>query len=472
MEKLILQKVVDKNKAQIVVVYGRRRVGKTYLINEFFGNKFSFKHTALSPFDTKSPKGLLQKQLNEFYYSLRTYGLQGGTPSPGSWSEALHLLQELLDSKADGTNQVIFIDELPWMDTPRSGFVQAFEHFCNDWCSARKHVKLIVCGSATSWIFDEMLDNKGGLYDRVTSSIYVKPFTLSECEELLKEEGFHLDRYDIIQAYMAFGGIPYYLTQFREDLSVVQNIDALLFNKDSLLYDEFDRLFSSQFANPETLKSIIQAIGRKRCGLTRDEIIGELKISAGGTFSKALQALEKSKLVASYRPFGEKVLKYRLSDQFCSFYLHYVKKNKDNKNFWQTHYNSPAMYSWLGLAFEEIVFGHIEQVKHALGISGVQTTESAWNIDASESREGMQIDLVIDRADRIVNVCEIKFCNDEYSVSSEYSRKLMSRVERTSEFFNNRRSIANVLITTYGLKRNEYSSRFQKVVTMDDLFRF
>lgn len=471
LEQQTLQRALDKKTAQIVVVYGRRRVGKTFLVNEFFHNSYAFKHTAVSPVEEWGAKGQMQNQLSEFYYSLKTYGLGKEHKCPKTWSDAFHLLQELLDSKADGSNQVLFIDELPWMDTPRSGFVSAFEHFCNDWCSARKYVKLIVCGSATSWICDEMLESKGGLYDRVTSSIYVRPFTLKECEDYFREEGFHMDRYDIVQAYMAFGGIPYYMSQFREDLSTVQNIDALLFDKDSILYDEFDKLFSSQFSSPEYLKSIITAVAEKRCGLTRDEIVSKTGNSSGGTFSKSLKALEKSRLIVSYKPFGEKTVKYRISDPFCSFYIHYVKANRAQKNFWQMHYNSPAMNSWLGYAFEEIVFYHIDQVKQALGISGVCTNESAWSVEGTSAQEGIQIDLLIERADRVINICEIKICNDEYAVTAAYARKILTREEYASNYFKNRRSVSSVLITTYGLKRNEYSGRFQKVITMDDLFR-
>ena len=471
LEMQALQRALDKKTAQIIVVYGRRRVGKTFLVNEFFNNKYAFKHTAVSLIGKETAKGRMRAQLSEFFYSLKTYGLSEDTKCPGSWSEAFHLLQELLDSKADGSNQVIFIDELPWMDTPRSSFINAFEHFCNDWCSARKYVKLVVCGSATSWICDEMIDSKGGLYDRVTSMIYVRPFTLRECEKYFREEGFHLDRYDIVQAYMAFGGIPYYLSQFREDLSVVQNIDDLLFDKDSILYDEFDKLFSSQFANPDALKSIISAAAGKRCGLTREELAAKIEASSGGTLSTSLKALEKSRLLVSYKSFGTKTFRYRVSDPFCSFYLHYVKANRTQKNFWQMHYNSPMMNSWLGYAFEEIVFYHIDQVKQALGISGVCTSESAWTIEGTSTQEGMQIDLLIDRSDRIINICEIKFCNDEYEVTSAYARKILSREEFTAKHFKNRRSISSVLITTYGLKRNEYSCRFAKVITLDDLFR-
>ncbi len=470
LEKQMLQKALDRKNAQIVVVYGRRRVGKTFLVNEFFNNSYAFKHTAVSPVEKGAAKGQMQNQLTEFFYSLKTYGLKKEERCPETWIDAFHLLQELLDSKSDGSNQVIFIDELPWMDTPRSGFVSAFEHFCNDWCSSRKHVKLIVCGSATSWICDEMLESKGGLYDRVTSSIHVRPFTLRECEDFFREEGFHLDRYDIVQAYMAFGGIPYYLSQFRRELSVVQNVDALLFDRDSVLYDEFDRLFSSQFANPEFLKSIITSVGSRRGGLTREEIVSKINSVSGGTFSKSLSALEKSRLIVQYKPFGEKIARYRMADPFCSFYLHHVKANRLQKNFWQMHYNSPAMNSWLGYAFEEVVFSHIDQVKRALGISGVCTNESAWSVEGTDTQEGMQIDLMIDRADRVVNVCEIKFCNDEYAVTASYSRKILSRIDYASNFFKHRRSVSSVLITTYGLKMNEYSGRFQKVITLDDLF--
>ena len=468
-ESASLQRSLDSQRAEITVVYGRRRVGKTFLINEFFSNSYAFKHTAVSPIGRKKA-GLMKIQLLEFFYSMKSYGLDSGIPCPTSWTEAFHLLQELLDRKYDGSKQVIFIDELPWMDTPRANFMSAFEHFCNDWCLARKHVKLIVCGSATSWIVDRMLDDKGGLYDRITSRIYLKPFTLKECREYFVSEGFRIDNYDIILYYMALGGIPYYLSQLRSDLSVAQNIDALLFDREGNLADEFDKLFQSQFTNPDMLKEIVTLVGSKRCGLTRDEILKGMKQSSGGTFSDSLQALEKSRFISSYTPFGEAEKKYRLSDLFCYFYLHHVKKNAGNRTYWQNNYNSPAMSNWLGLAFEEVVFSHIDQVKHSLGISGVLTRESSWTVDGDKDNPGMQIDLIIDRDDRVMNVCEIKFSRREYSVSGEYARKIEERIEKVREFTNGRGSIISVLVTTYGIKHNEFSGRFPKVITMEDMF--
>ena len=468
-ESYKLGRAVDSNRSEIIVVYGRRRVGKTYLVNEFFSNTYAFKHTAVSPAGLKKA-GLMKVQLQEFYYSLKTYGLETGVPCPKTWQEAFHLLQELLDRRYTGGKQVVFIDELPWMDSPRSTFLSAFEHFCNDWCLSRKHVKLIICGSATSWIADEMLSSKGGLYDRVTSKIFVKPFTLKECKEYFISEGFHMDNYDIVLSYMAFGGIPYYLSQFRNDLSVAQNIDATLFDRDGILSDEFDKLFKSQFTNPDTLKEIVTLLGTKRSGMTRSEILKGLRQVSGGTFSNALQALEKSNFISSYLPFGEREKKFKLADSFCYFYLHHVKDNIGNGRYWQNNSNSPSMNSWLGLAFEEVVFNHIAQVKHALGISGVVTKESSWSVEGGDETPGMQIDLIIDREDRVINICEIKFCRGDFVVNGNYARRIQDRISATEEFTKHKRTIVSVLITTYGIKHNEYSSRFQKIITMDDLF--
>ena len=260
LEQELLQEAVEKSRAQFVAVYGRRRVGKTFLVNEFFQNKYAFKHTAVSPVNEqlKPKRNLLKIQLKEFHYSLRSYGLPAGEPVPVDWFEAFHMLQQLLDTKSkEDEARVVFLDELPWLDTPRANFMPAFEHFCNDWLLARKDVKLVVCGSATSWILDKLVDGKGGMYGRVTLSIPVEPFTLKECREFFREGGYAMDEYDIVQAYMAFGGIPYYLDQFRRGMSVPQNFDALLYGRQAPLRDEFDRLFSSQFTHPGELQKVV-----------------------------------------------------------------------------------------------------------------------------------------------------------------------------------------------------------------------
>lgn len=469
-----LQSAIDKDRAQLIAVYGRRRVGKTYLINEFFDGKFAFKHTAVSPVDetTKKKKAnLLKLQLQEFYYSMRSYGLDSSNSVPANWQEAFHTLEQLLENKNDGTLQIIFIDELPWMDTPKANFMTAFEHFCNDWCLARKNVKMVVCGSATSWILDKLINNKGGLYGRVTTPIYLSPFTLYECREFFRSDGFKFDELDICRAYIAFGGIPFYLDQFRKGLSLAQNIDSILFDENAPLKDEFDRLFTSQFSNHEELKRIVQALSSKRIGLTRDELIKKGKFSSGGTLSDNLSALEKSKLIMEYTPFGESNPKYKLSDPFCIFYLKHVIDNKNSPSYWQSHEKSPSVISWMGFAFEDLCWNHIRQIKHALGIDGVITKESPWNIISDTTKDGPKIDLVIDRDDRFICLCEMKFTRGDFEVNRNYNKTLLERAELAQGIAGNKKTVMTVLVTTYGLKRNEYASRFDKIITMEDLFQ-
>ena len=474
-EQELLQEAIDKDRAQFIVVYGRRRVGKTFLINEFFHNTYAFKHTAVSPLNEnlKPKKNLLKIQLKEFYYSLRSYGLQAGEPIPVDWFDAFHQLQELLETKKNNNEpRVVFLDELPWLDTPRSNFMPAFEHFCNDWVLARRDVKLVVCGSATSWILDKLVNNKGGLYGRVTLPVFVEPFTLKECKEFFQEGGHAMDEYDIVEAYMAFGGIPYYLDQFRKGFSVPQNFDALLYGRQAPLADEFDRLFSSQFANPGELQKIVTMLAQKRSGYTRDEIAKTCGYTTGGGLSRMLSALEKSTFIAPYIPFGEKNVKYRLTDLFCLFYLKHVKDNRNATNYWQSQFNSPAMSAWSGYAFEDVCRTHIRQLKAALGIGDVNTRESSWVVPGTETERGMQIDLVIDRDDRKICLCEMKFSQGKFSVGRDYAEKLQERIRRTMEFTDNEKPVISVLVTTYGIERNDYAGKFQKVITMQDLFRF
>lgn len=469
-----LQSAMDKNRGQLIAIYGRRRVGKTFLVNEFFKNQFAFKHTAISPVDdvTKKKKNNLMKlQLQEFYFSMRSFGLEGTVPVPASWQEAFFLLQNLLEKTDDGKTKVVFVDELPWMDTPKSNFLSAFEYFCNHWCLARNNFKLVVCGSATSWILDKLINNRHGLYGRVTMPIHLAPFTLYECQEYFSAEGFKFDKYDICRAYFTFGGIPYYLDQFRRDLSLAQNIDAILFDENAPLKEEFDRLFTSQFSNPEHLKQIVIKLAEKRVGYTREELANSVGLLPGGTLTNYLSALEKSKLIIGYKPFGERTLKYKLVDPFCNFYLKHVRGKSVSSSYWQANENTPAIISWMGYAFEDLCINHIRQIKQALGISGVITTEFSWNIPSGKGKSGVQIDLAIDREDRFLSLCEMKFTRGMFEVSKKYSMSLLERMGYIQEIVGKKKAIMSVLVTTFGLKRNEYASRFDKIVTIEDLFQ-
>ena len=454
---------------KFVTVYGRRRVGKTFLIKEFFKNNFAFWHTGMSPFDHER-KFLLRDQLQAFYYSLQDYGLTEGQ-SPKSWLEAFRMLQKLLERKDDGSRQVIFIDELPWMDTARSRFIPAFEHFWNNWASRRDNIMLIVCGSATSWIEDNIINNKGGLYNRITNEIKLHPFTLSECEEYFQSRNIVMSRYELAQMYMVLGGIPHYLSLVEKGLSMPQNIDKLMFGSNAKLINEFDRLFGSLFKNPKEQIEVVRQLAKHRAGLTRNEILKACSIKDGGGASTILKGLIESDFITTYYPFGEKKIeKYRLVDPFCLFFLRFLDQKSDSDpHFWQKNFNSPLLNSWKGYAFEEVCFAHIHKIKQALGISGISSAQSPWVLKV-DGKQQMQIDMLLTRNDNVVNLCEIKFWKGKFSIDKNYDEVLRERVQTLSQFMTKRQSIHLTFISTFGLKTNEYSGEVQSSITLDDLF--
>ncbi|MCF0168042.1 MAG: ATP-binding protein [Bacteroidales bacterium] len=273
---------------------------------------------------------------------------------------------------------------------------------------------------------------------------------------------------------MILGGIPYYLNYFKRGRSLAQNVDALFFDDRAHLSEEYDRLFSSVFSSPDELKKIVAALAGKRSGLSRDEISQKTHIDPNGNLTKMLNALIASDFVTRYVPFGESKRNelYKLTDPFCIFYLHFVGGHDSlNADFWTMNQSSQSIVSWRGLAFEEVCLRHVNQIKGALGISGVASRQSAWSVKGSDDVQGNQIDLLIERKDNVVNMCEMKFYNDEFVVSKSYERVMVSRFNSLKECLPKRFAIHNTLVTTYGLKYNEYSGTFQNVVTIDDLFR-
>lgn len=466
----ILNKLYNSDRAELVAVYGRRRVGKTYLIDETFSGRFTFKHAGLSPAD-KERKGLLKAQLHHFYKSLEMYGMQPCS-EPDNWLDAFFLLEKFLMQIDDGTRQLVFIDELPWLDSPRSGFLRAFEGFWNNWGCHRKNLMVVVCGSANSWMLDKLINNHGGLYGRLTYEIKLSPFNLHECEEFYKSRDVKLSRYDITQSYMIFGGIPYYLGYIDSSRSLAQNVDKLFFARNGILKNEYNRLFDSVFANPEAIKAIVELLYTRNAGYTRKEITEKLAVTDGGTLSKNLNALLASDFVVKYVPFGfsKRNEHYKLIDPFCLFFLHFVKNQSlINEKFWQQNITSQPVVTWRGFAFENVCFNHIDQIKRALGISGVISSNSAWSKKGGDEN-GMQIDLLIHRNDNVINMCEIKFLSEDFKVDNNYYRVLLSRPERIREMVSPKISVYSTLITTFGLKHNEYSGVFTNVVTMNDLF--
>lgn len=459
----ILEEKIASNQSEFVAVYGRRRVGKTFLIRQVFEKKFTLQLTGVA-------NANLQIQLEAFNRSLASQQPRYKRKQARNWAEAFDLLKKVI-AESKQKKKVIFIDELPWFDTLHSGFVQQLEHFWNSWASARKDVMLIVCGSAASWMLNKLIKNKGGLHNRVTQRIKLEPFTLIECEDYAKHKGLKIDRYQLLQLYMTLGGIPYYWNGISKGKSVAQIIQHLCFDKNGLLVDEFQVLYQSIFYKAERHEAIVFALARKVKGLTRQEIADISGLANGGGLTRLLEELEESGFVRRYAQIGKKKRDslYQLCDVFTLFHLKFMDKNSTNeKNYWLKKFNSPQYRAWSGYAFEQVCLWHVEQIKNALGISGIETEVSSWR--SSGSIDGAQIDLVIDRKDGVVNLCEMKFSIGEFVVDKRYQKVLQTKVNTFASESAINKTYHLVLVTTFGLKENTHTGNIQQCVTMNNLF--
>ena len=472
-----LNELYYSGSAELVALYGRRRVGKTYLVDQVFDKRITFRHSGLSPIeagysDSLRRKSRMKDQLRHFYRSLKEHGMKA-SKCPENWLDAFYLLEDWLkEREADNNRILVFIDEIQWMDTPKSGFMTGFEAFWNGWACHKPNVMVIVCGSSTSWVLDKLVNNYGGLYDRVTYQIKLEAFSLKECELFFRNAGIEISRYDIVQSYMMVGGIPYYLKYFEKGNSFPQNIQNMFFEDNAPLKHEFGRLFSSVFSNPDVMISIVTALSRKNRGLSRSEILKQTGLADSGEFSSLLKALISGSFVTRYSSFGSSRREeyYKLTDPFCVFWLRFVKDSLNRNVKWTNIEDTASVTAWRGYAFENVCFNHIRQIKAALGIEGVSTEESMWSKRGNDDTSGTQIDLIINRKDNIVNMCEIKFCNDVFIVDKDYHMSLIRRKNLLSEVIPKRSAIHNTLITTYGLKHNEYSGDFIRTIDLEKLF--
>jgi AAA+ ATPase superfamily predicted ATPase len=461
-----LERYYESPRPEFIAVYGRRRVGKTYLIREFFKQGFAFYFTGVANSDA-------QIQLRNFNQYVKEYGGTDLKPAR-DWFEAFNNLKQLLQKKkanSDSEKQVVFIDEMPWLDTPKSGFLTALEFFWNSWASAQPEILLIVCGSATSWIINNLLKNHGGLHNRVTGRILLEPFSLAECEAYFSENGLALNRHQIVQSYMIFGGIPYYLNFMNKSLSLPQNIDRICFSKTANLKDEFEELYASLFKHSRRHIEIVVALSRKQSGLTREEIITATGLSAGGTLTKTLDELEQCGFIRRYRDFTRKKNGhyYQLIDFFTLFYLRFMKENSsDDEHFWSNYQSSSGYRAWSGYAFERVCSAHITQIKQKLGITGVSTDACSWR--SKKVEQGAQIDLLIDRRDSVINLCEMKYAQTVFVIDKRYDEVLRNKKTAFQLETGTRKALHQTMITTYGIEHNAYWNSVQSEIMMDDLF--
>ena len=465
-EKRVLLSLLESEKSEFVAIYGRRRVGKTYLVRETYNYNFAFQHTGLQD-------ATIREQLEEFANSLTIAGMKK-VKRPKNWSQAFFMLGQHLSTLPE-EKKVVFIDELPWLDARNSKFVSALDHFWNGWATARKDIVLVVCGSATSWIMDKIVMNYGGLHNRLTEQIYLRPFTLQECEQYATQRNLGMSRRNILETYMILGGIPFYWDMLRKDLSWAQNIDRMFFYPDGKMRNEFEALYRSLFRHPQAYIDVVTALGTKKAGMTRNELIAALGENNGGTLSKTLRELEQCGFIRSYNSIGKakKEAIYQLIDNFTLFYFKFMANGAINeKDFWSRTITKPAYNAWSGLAFERVCFQHIDQIKRALGISGIISNVYSWVYIPKDTEEkGAQIDMLIDRDDNIINVCEMKFSQGEYELTEKYDLELRNKVGTFQSKTKTRKGVSIVMITSYGLKRNAWANGINAQLTMDNLFQ-
>ena len=467
-EKDILKQLLLSKQAELLAVYGRRRVGKTFLIRTFFEENIAFELTGILG-------GSFREQLENFAVTLTNFSkstIPVGVPD--NWIQAFQLLKLYIESTNSSKKQVIFIDEFPWLDSRKSGFLSAFDHFWNSWASRRDNIIVVICGSAASWMIQNIIGNRGGLHNRITQRIRLQSFSLKETELYLKSKSINLDKYQILQVFMVMGGIPHYLRDIRKGQSFDQNIDRMCFSKDGILRNEFQYLYPALFDKPERHIAVIKGLANKNEGLTRTQIIETCNLSSGGSTTKLLDELLESGFITNYIPYerNSKDVIYKLTDEYSLFYLKFIEKSKDyGDGTWLQKSMTNSWKTWSGFAFENICQKHIRSIKKSLGIGAIYTEHSAWRYVSKSEEKGCQIDLLIDRADKCINICEIKFSNKEYLITKKYAEELAYKRQAFLQKTNTNKTLFLTMITTYGIVNNDYATHLiQSSLNMEALF--
>lgn len=460
-EMKLLQNCYNANEAQLIIIYGRRRVGKTFLINQAFNNDFAFKFTGVYKQNKQTLLNIMTTELADKSHM--------SIDHIKDWTSAFFCLRKYLDTLPQSEKQVVFFDEMPWLDTPKSGFLPAFEYFWNNYGNAKNNLIFIVAGSTSSWISDKLLNNKGGFFNRHTGRIYLEPFTLKETKEYLLTRNIHWSNYDIAQLYMLVGGIPYYLNRLSPEYNLSENIDRLFFKEYGSLYDEFDRLYATLFNNNKKYIAIVEALSKSRYGLTRNDIASKANLANNGDLSEMLKNLIDSGFISKKNTLAKrKEFTYQLIDFFSLFYLHFIKEHRGDEHFWSSTIDLPKRRNYLGLNYELLCKTHIRQIKKALDIYGVSSSTYSFNKKGDNCEDGCQIDLIIDRRDNTIDLCEIKYSIAEYEIDKNYYHSLLNKIDNFEKLYP-AKSIRLILITTHGLKKNTYSNIVNKVVTLQDL---
>jgi len=456
----------QSNKSEFVAVYGRRRVGKTFLIKELLEDKFTFYGTGIL-------NGNMNEQLQMWNREISRFG--GGTlKQANNWIDAFENLNALVEQQrknGERKKKVIFLDEVPWMSTRNSDFLTGLDYFWNRWASSSKDVLLIICGSAASWMLNKIVNHRGGLHNRLTRQLLINPFTLKECQLFYESRNIPMTRYQMTEAYMIFGGIPYYMSLMEPHLSLYQNVDKIYFAEGAPLKNEFSNLYQSLYENADSYIRVIETLAKKGIGLSRNEIAEGSQISNGGTLTKILKDLSISGFIRKYNSYGQKKRDslYQLIDLFSLFDIRFRDRHVEfSRDYW-LHFSTTSTYSvWSGFSFEKVALLHLQQIRKKLGISGVLTSSYSWR--GNHEDKGTQIDLVIERNDNLINLCEMKFASGPYTIDKKQYQALQNKKSAFIYSTKTRKAVQITMITTFGLRQNSYSAELVSQVILDDLF--
>jgi uncharacterized protein len=461
----ILLDTVQKDSSEFLAIYGRRRIGKTYLIREVYQEQIIFECSGLHQKD-------FSQQLENFWLTLIETNPNEKPSLPQTWLQAFSLLKSYIKSLGNTQKKVVFLDEIAWFETPKSGFLAALDNFWNQFCSKREDIVLVICGSSASWIINKIINDRGGLHNRITRRIQLMPFTLKETKEFLEMTHVRLVNKDIVQLYMSVGGIPFYLKDIESGQSIAQILDSLFFNPQATLKNEFSNLYASLFKNSELHVSIIEALAKKNKGLTRKEVIEATGIKSGGGLTNSLQELIECGFIKIILPINKSKedCLYRLVDEYSIFYFKFLQNSKTNSS-WLQFSNKPVYKIWTGYAFENLCFKHIYQIKKGLGINGIISNEYSWIQKGTKEEKGTQIDFIIDRDDNCINLLELKFYDSVFEITKNYAEQLREKVSIFRDKNRLRKNIFVTLVTANGTKRNEhYLSVVTNEITIDTLF--
>lgn len=464
-EIAILKSLLESKESELLAIYGRRRVGKSFLIKKAYEAETIFSFTGTNTMS----KNINLKNFIDLINKLMSPAIPYSKPK--DWTEAFKVLQTYIETTKTSTKKVIVLDELPWLATRNSGFLAAFDYFWNSW-AVNQNLIVVICGSAASWIIENVINDKGGLHNRVTKRVNLQPFTLTETEQYFKSKNINFTKFETTQIYMALGGIPFYLREIKAGKSVPKEIDRICFGKNAPLYGEFDNLYKALFSKYENHLRVIMALAQKRKGLTRLELLRLSKMNSGGTFTTTLKELEASSFITFYKPFGRKERDslYRLTDEYSYFYLQYIIANEENNGFWINQAGTTSYKAWAGFTFETLCLKHIDKIKFAMGISGVYTEASSYFFGGNAEIPSFQIDLIIDRSDGIINLCEMKYYASDYLLTKKDAEVLRNKASFFQMLTKTKKRVVVTLITTYKLMQTVNNSVIDEHLCLEDIF--